>query len=188
MDQWLPHWDYKILELINQTSSTDWQDQFFPWITDLNKSPYFLVIVIPLLLFFFIKKYKRAGITYFLFLILSLACNDFVGNQVKKHYLRPRPFQNMEIKAIQKSPADSKSFYSNHASNSFTFATYTAAFLPVAQIPLFVLAAVIAYSRVYNGVHYPSDVLVGIVVGLMMGFAFSQLAKWIITINKKDST
>lgn len=180
MGNWILQLDYKILELINQSSATTWQDQFFPWITDLNKSRYFGWIIIPLLLFFFYKKFNRTGISLFLILLLSVGFNDFVGSQIKNYYLRPRPFQNSEIQVMKKSPADSKSFYSNHTSNSFTFATYTSAFFPMAQIPLFFLAFIIGYSRIYNGVHYPSDVLAGAVMGILWGLLFSYLARQLI--------
>ena len=177
MDNWILHLDYKILELINQTSATAWQDQFFPWITDLNKSKYFSWIIIPLLLFLFYKKFKRMGISFFLILLLAMSFNDFVGGKIKNYYQRPRPFQNLEIPVTQKSPADSKSFYSNHTSNSFTFATYTSIFFPAAEIPLFVLASIVGYSRIYNGVHYPSDVLAGALMGIIWGYLFSYLAQ-----------
>ena len=178
--------DYNILKFINQTEASPWQDQFFPWITDLYKSPLFAWIVIPLLLFCFYRKFNRVGISLFLVLILSLAFNDFFGAQVKNHFLRPRPFQNSELKVTQRSPADSKSFYSNHASNMFTFATYTSAFFPMASIPLFTLASVIAYSRVYNGVHYPSDVLTGAFVGILWGLVFSQIIRRLLLRQKRE--
>ncbi len=178
--------DYKVLEFINQTSASPWQDQFFPWITDLHKAPLFAWVVIPLLLFCFYRKFSRTGLSLFLVLILSLAFNDFIGAQVKHHFLRPRPFQNSELIVSQKSPADSKSFYSNHASNMFTFATYTSAFFPVAAVPLVFLSSVIAYSRVYNGVHYPSDVLVGAFMGILCGLVFSQLARRVLLKTKQE--
>ena len=175
--QFILRLDYKILGLINQSSATWWQDQFFPWITDLYKSSLFAWVAIPFLLFCFYRKFSRLGLSLFLILILALAFNDFTGARVKNHFLRPRPFQNIALTVTQRSPADSKSFYSNHASNLFTFATYTSAFFPLASIPLFFLATVVAYSRVYNGVHYPSDVLVGALMGIIWGLAFSQLAR-----------
>jgi undecaprenyl-diphosphatase len=169
--------DYKILYCVNQLSATQLQDQFFPWITDLNKAPYFPWVAIPLTLFFFYRKFNRAGISLFLILLLALAFGDFAGSKVKHHYDRPRPFDNAEIQITQKSPAGGYSFYSNHASNMFTFATYTASFFPVARIPLFVLASTVSYSRIYNGVHYPSDVFAGGLMGILWGLLFSRIAK-----------
>lgn len=167
--------DYKIITWVSETSSP-LQDQFFPWITDLHKTLYFGWIAGFILLFCFYKKFQRTGISLFLILLLALAFGDFAGSRVKNHYLRPRPFQNPEIQVQQKSPAGSKSFYSNHASNMMTFAVYTSNFFPAAKIPLYGLAAVVSYSRVYNGVHYPSDVFAGGFMGLIWGLAFSSIA------------
>lgn len=175
--QFILQMDYKIITWVNQDSASAWQDQFFPWITDLHKTVYFGWIVCPLLLFFFYKKFQRAGVSLFLILVLALAVNDFAGSRVKNHYDRPRPFQNEEIKITQRSPAGSKSFYSNHASNMFTFASYTSTFFPAAKIPLYLLAATVSYSRVYNGVHYPSDIFAGGIMGLIWGLCFSSIAK-----------
>ena len=188
MEQWILKLDYQIFKLINQTWASPWQDEFFPWITDLNKSRVFGWFLIPILLFFFYRKYKRVGVSLCLILILSVAFNDFVGARVKDHYMRLRPFQNLEIEAKQRSPADSKSFYSNHTSNMFTFATYTSAFFPAAQIPLFILAAVIGYSRIYNGVHYPTDVLMGALMGLIWGSTFASIGQRVLKRKKKDPT
>jgi undecaprenyl-diphosphatase len=169
--------DYWLFNLINQKSTFYFADLFFPWVTDLHHTVYFKFIFVAAILFMFVKKYKRVGLSLFLILVMSLSVNDFVGAQVKNYFMRPRPFENLEIVATQKSPAGSKSFYSNHASNMFTFATYTSQFIPVLKIPTYVLATVISYSRVYNGVHYPSDVIAGGIIGTLWGYLFSFLAK-----------
>lgn len=59
----------------------------------------------------------------------------------------------------------STSFPSGHAASAFAFATGASADMPLAAIPLSTGAAVVAYSRVHTGVHYPSDVIAGSVIG-----------------------
>lgn len=169
--------DYKLFNLINQSSATALQDQFFPFITDLHQNIYFKWSVLLFVAVLFLRKFQRLGLTLFLLLFLAVGFSDFMGAKVKNHYLRLRPFENSEITAVQKSPAGNKSFYSNHASNMFTFATYTSAFFPAAAVPLYTVASIVGYSRIYNGVHYPTDVFAGAFMGILWGLLFSSLAK-----------
>lgn len=167
--------DYKLFQLINFDFGSSWGDVFFVWITDLHKTPYFKFIAIPLVLSIFVYKYKRIGLTYFLFLFLALGVSDFTGAKVKRAVERTRPFQNSEISVVQRSGAGHYSFYSNHASNMFVFATYTSYFVPPLRIAVFTVATAVAISRVYNGVHYPSDIFAGMLAGILIGYLFARL-------------
>jgi undecaprenyl-diphosphatase len=69
----------------------------------------------------------------------------------------------------------SDSFPSGHAATSFACAATLAMFLPRRAAVLYVLAALIAYSRVYVGVHYPLDVLAGAALGLLVATALRLL-------------
>lgn len=170
--------DNEIFRFINQSLSYPWLDQITPIITDLHFLNWFKIPAVLLIIGLFIKKYKRQGITYFLFLLLSLSLSDFIGGRVKKVVQRPRPFQVEELHTIQKSPGgENKSFYSNHSSNMFTLATYVSAFFPGGKILLFCLASLIAFTRVHVGVHYPSDVLAGALIGIVIGYILSSFVK-----------
>lgn len=81
-------------------------------------------------------------------------------------YPRPRPLIG--------TPHD-PSFPSGHAASAFACAATLAWALPRYRIPLFVLAAGVAWSRVYVGVHYPLDVLVGALIGLAVATALRML-------------
>ena len=63
----------------------------------------------------------------------------------------------------------SHSFPSGHAMTSFACAVVLASYLPRLRVPLYILAALIAFSRAYVGVHFPLDVLAGSVLGLLLG-------------------
>lgn len=178
MSDFLWNLDLTIYKFINQTLSFGWLDQTTPIITNLD---HFDVVKfgLPLLvLFFFFKKFKRAGLTYFLFLALALSTSDFVGGKVKRVFARPRPFQVAETETIKKAEAGlNNSFYSNHSSNNFTAATYMTAFFPGGQVVFYTIATIVALTRPHVGVHYPSDIFVGALAGMLWGFIYSRLAQ-----------
>ena len=67
------------------------------------------------------------------------------------------------------------SFPSGHATVSFACATILTLALPRLAAPFYALAALIAFSRVYVGVHYPSDIVVGAVLGTLIAIALRTL-------------
>jgi undecaprenyl-diphosphatase len=69
------------------------------------------------------------------------------------------------------------SFPSGHATVSFACATVLAVAVPRLWIPLYALATLIAFSRVYVGVHYPGDVIVGAALGVAIAIALRMLAR-----------
>lgn len=181
--------DYFFFKLINQVFTNSLWDQFFPFITDMHKSLAFKLIVPPLVLIMFILRRGRQGFVIFSFLVLALAASDGIGTHVfKKNIKRFRPSENSEITVIQKSPASGYSFISNHAANTFTLATFISAIFPVTRWPLFIMAGLVAYSRVYNGVHYPSDIMAGILLGILIGFIFFRAYVFIGNNKKKGGT
>jgi undecaprenyl-diphosphatase len=66
------------------------------------------------------------------------------------------------------------SFPSGHAAGSFAFAAFVACIAPRWAIPAFLWAALVAWSRCVLGVHYPSDVLGGAILGTALGIAFAR--------------
>ena len=181
--------DLTVFRFINQTLSFDWLDQITPVLTNLDDYLWIKIALPLVIFFFFFQKYKRSGITYFLFLILSVSMSDFIGGKIKKIVLRPRPFQVIETQTILKAEAkENRSFYSNHSSNNFTAATYLTAFFPGGQIYFFAIATTIALTRVHVGVRYPGDIVAGALMGLIWGLIFSRLVKYIIAKKNENLT
>jgi undecaprenyl-diphosphatase len=82
---------------------------------------------------------------------------------------RDRPYVlHPDPKPLIGTPLD-LSFPSGHSATAFAGATILAAFAPRLAVPLFVLAALVAWSRVYVGVHYPLDIAVGALLGVTVG-------------------
>ena len=101
---------------------------------------------------------------------------ESVSGALKVWFDRDRPPLSEPIpKTLVELPSTS-SFPSGHATVSFACATVLALAVPRLRAPLFVLAALIAYSRVYVGVHYPFDVLAGAALGVGIAIALRMLA------------
>jgi undecaprenyl-diphosphatase len=83
------------------------------------------------------------------------------------------PRHRPTVPALVHRPHDS-SFPSGHAATSFACATVLAAASPRLAVPAYVLAALIAFSRVYNGVHYPLDIIGGAALGTAIGLLVAR--------------
>ena len=118
------------------------------------------------------RKTRRCGVV----MAAALLTGVILGEGILKHLIcRPRPFtQFADITALI-APPITFSFPSGHTLSGFAAATVCFAFYRRAGIPAFCLAALIAFSRLYLGVHFPSDVLAGMLLGLAIGI----LAYWI---------
>lgn len=174
-------WDHLLLYYVNVATSNSLFDTFFPAITDLHKSLLFNLIAYPLFLGLFYWKHAKKSFLIFLGLLLCLGFTDFFGNKlVKKKVERPRPAETSGVIVISRTSAGGYSFTSNHAANMFALATYSSRFIPVLTAPLYTMAFLVAYSRVYNGVHFPADVIVGAILGTLWGLLFSFYMKKIL--------
>jgi undecaprenyl-diphosphatase len=95
---------------------------------------------------------------------------DLIATLLKTLIPRHRP----RVHQLVPGPKD-HSFPSGHAATSFAGATLLAWYAPRLRMPLYVLAAAIAFSRVYVGVHWPLDILAGAVLGWAVATALRQL-------------
>ncbi|WP_239649565.1 phosphatase PAP2 family protein [Methylocucumis oryzae] len=85
---------------------------------------------------------------------------------LKNGFRRNRPEAALKDFRSVITPADQFSFPSGHTSAAFMMATLVGYFIPSLMIPLYCWAALIAFSRVVLGVHFPTDTLMGVVLGV----------------------
>jgi undecaprenyl-diphosphatase len=182
---WILALDQSLFVLINTGLTNSIFDVFFPFITDLHKNHYFAGIALALLFFILVKKFSKKGIYIFLFCLLNQATIDLAGNHLfKKNFERMRPGDNPTIQSIVRSPYGGFSFVSNHAAGMFGFAVFVGFFLTRSRVFLFTIAGLVAFSRVYNGVHFPSDVVIGALLGVLIALGYIKLFERVFEKNK----
>lgn len=165
--------DLSILEWIQENLVSPFCNGFFTFITHLGDGGILWILLAVLLLFF--KKTRKTGFMIGAALILGL----IFGNGILKNlFQRVRPY-DLENALIQtpliEKPSD-WSFPSGHTLASFEAAAVLMIRDKRFGIPVLILAALIAFSRLYLYVHFPSDVLIGALLGVLFGF----LGVWIV--------
>jgi membrane-associated phospholipid phosphatase len=123
-------------------------------------------------------KGRRAALTG----VAALAMDSVVVNLAGKHSFRrrrPDPLEAGVPDARRIEMPLSPSFPSGHAASGFAFAEAVAETMPALAIPLRLLAAGVAYSRVHTGVHYPGDVIAGALIGSSIGGGTGLVARGI---------
>lgn len=157
--------DLKILDFL-QTLRTPVLDAILKFITYLGDDG--IIWIVLTLAFLCFKKTRRYGII----MAISLVAGTVIGNMVIKNIVaRARPFTvNPDIlPSLIIAPPDSYSFPSGHTLASFECATALFMCNKKMGIPALILAALIGFSRNYLYVHYPTDVIVGALLGIAIG-------------------
>ncbi len=108
---------------------------------------------------------------------VTILIAEMVSGLLKLWVDRDRPpLANPDPDTLVRLPATG-SFPSGHATVAFACATTIALAVPRLALPLFALAALVAWSRVYVGVHYPLDVLAGAILGVALAFAIAAVGR-----------
>jgi diacylglycerol kinase family enzyme/membrane-associated phospholipid phosphatase len=112
---------------------------------------------------------RRAALRGLIAIAITSAIANLPGKLLSN---RQRPLIDVvpQARRLARVPA-STSFPSGHAASAFAFAAGASLEVPALSIPLGILAVAVAYSRVYSGVHYPGDVVVGGALGVGVGMA-----------------
>jgi undecaprenyl-diphosphatase len=185
----LSSWDITFFRLINTQGQNYFLDWFMPFMTDLKNFTYVLLVMGIWILW----KEKKAGIVFLVFVGITLAVTDqFSSHWLKVWVGRIRPCSVLEEVRLLTDCNTSYSFPSSHAVNIFAAAFFLSQ--PLKKIfPLpFVIAAIVGYSRIYIGIHYPMDVIGGAAIGLLIAWPMRRLkdqaVAWWIKSERKGET
>jgi len=124
--------------------------------------------IVSIIIFLWLKRMR--GLALVLATALAVSISDFLGATLKELITRDRPCHVLSHVKDIANCSNSYSFPSNHAVNSFTFSTIVTLAYKNLSFLLYISALLVGYSRVYLGVHYPTDVLSGALFGILIGF------------------
>ncbi|MFA6334460.1 MAG: phosphatase PAP2 family protein [Bacteroidales bacterium] len=155
----------------------------FKWeVSDKFPKPKFIVV----------KKSVTFGLVALLGIALTFALTDILSTQIKHLVERPRPAYDPIIGNMVRmleNKGGHYGFFSSHASNVFGLATLTSLFFKKRwySFTIFFWAALVSYSRIYVGKHYPLDVLCGALFGILISLGVYFLSKAILKKIKTKS-
>jgi undecaprenyl-diphosphatase len=169
-------WDRELFIYLNSLGIESY-DGFWIFVTNIR---HWIPLYIFFFIMFFIAFYWKKAIFTSLFLLASFAATLSFTNIVKNLVVRLRPNNEPELAdliRILQSPTN-YSFFSGHASSSFVVTTFVVLSLREHYKWIYVVylwPVIFVISRVYVGVHYPLDLIVGSIVGILFGFLFYKL-------------
>jgi undecaprenyl-diphosphatase len=172
MASWVEFLDTTLFRLINQAGQNSFFDWFMPFMTDLKNFTYILVVLGGYILW----RERKGGLVFLVFIGLTLAITDPFSSRLLKEWVgRIRPCQVLEEVRLLTDCNTSYSFPSSHAVNIFAAAFFLAQMFRRLAPLIFVIAAVVGYSRIYIGIHYPLDVIGGAAIGLLIAWPMRRL-------------
>lgn len=180
----LNQWDTELFLCLNGAHNSFW-DFVMYWASDK-------IIWIPVYLIFLFFLWRKFREKIWIILVFA-ALLVFLSDQISVHlfkdiFQRLRPCHEPElmgwIHLIDGKCGGSFGFYSSHASNIWAVAVFVLSMLGnrniLLIIPILIWAMLISYSRIYLGVHYPGDILAGMLAGSLLGWMIARFAKNVI--------
>lgn len=181
-----------MLEYLNDIDTTallainGWNGTFQDFLWWMVSAKWASLLMALALLWVLLHQNRRHALLVLAMVVLAFVVADQLSSGVIKHLverLRPtrEPALNNLLHIVNDYRGGMYGFVSSHAANSFAAATLLALVIRyrVVTMSLFSWAVLQCYSRVYLGVHYPGDILGGIVVGVLVGWLVWRLMRWI---------
>jgi undecaprenyl-diphosphatase len=173
--------DLSILYFFNVTLSVPWLDSVMIYLTNLQ---HWMPVYI-LAFTFVIYKFKWKGVMMVVACLLLVGVADFITNKfIKEVIARPRPCSLIKdpsgLYSWVRTPDGPRlgfSFPSSHAVNNFAGVVFFILLFPKKRklLWLFVPATIVSITRIYLSLHYPSDILGGMIIGAIFGWIFALI-------------
>ncbi len=183
MIAYLQELDKFLFLFVNQDLANPFFDFIFPW----WRHRFFWIPLYVFVVYFLPKRYGKLGWLMIVTLLFTFAISDVLSSQVIKslvHRIRPcnEPMLVGLIRVLI--PCGSGfSFTSSHATNHFAFVTCLSFMFPQYRSKMFTIGCLwafsISFAQVYVGVHYPFDVFVGALLGILIGILMARLFKMV---------
>lgn len=167
MPEWLNSIDVALFRFGNEALSNPLFDVIFPFITEIRSMaiPYAVALLSVMILF------KKRGIVAVVLAVIAVGIGDQLNSfALKPLFERMRPCATLEGVRLLVDCGAGKSFPSSHAVNNFAAACVFALRFPKSRWYVYSFATLVAFSRVYVGVHYPIDIFAGALLGVAIGF------------------
>jgi undecaprenyl-diphosphatase len=168
--------DKELLTFLNNLGSEQWDPLWLAITNQLNWTPLFVLVIF---LVFRSFGLKRGGLMIFA-MILLVAFSDQFTNLIKHTFDRLRPNNDPEIKFLLRTMINPQgpSFMSGHATTSTFFSVFVILLLREKYKFIYcilIFPIVFAYSRLYLGIHFPIDILVGVIIGTVFANGYFWL-------------
>lgn len=172
-------WDESVFLLINRKLQNSFFDAVMPFIREPKVwAPLYLFVVVMV-----VSNFRKKAIFWLVGFALTLTITDTISSKIFKPWIaRPRPCGDPDFSQFVHLLANcggNGSFTSSHAANHFgmaffLFSTLSSVFPPAKYI-FFIWAALVCYAQVYVGVHYPTDIIGGTIVGCIAGWGVGKI-------------
>ncbi|WP_045112837.1 phosphatase PAP2 family protein [Microscilla marina] len=184
--------DIQLFTFLNGFHSPFW-DQVMWWISARTPwIPFYVFLVVAMVMRLRWKKGLLAVVSIVLVVIIA---DRFTSGFMKPHFKRPRPSHEQKLRATTHVVKDANGheyrggaygFASSHSANAFGMAMFMFLLFRGHWRWMFAWAFVVAYSRIYLGVHYPGDILVGGLVGCLAAWFMYQVYKRLAGVMVKE--
>jgi len=140
---------------------------------------YFEYVLLFCLLLFLLKDFKKYWRMVAQALVVAVFVRFVMVEIIRRAYFRPRPFVFNDVHLLIPYSANEPSFPSSHASFYFALSTIIYSYNKKVGILFYIGSALICLGRVFVGIHWPSDIFTGAILGIIMGFVLTKLFNWV---------